>query len=152
MADADIEISVDAGTSKRLLTAGKYCDKNILVTASSEDGGRELVEFDFLMHSASARVPAIQSCNHTRHGELKTQFGPGIFEVDKNSILYVSYELANGFAVTGDCKFVHSGGTDAVVYVYGNAGIELQTEASGGTNSKITDTEALNIITGGGEA
>ena len=148
---ADIEISVDAGTSKRLLTAGKYCDKNILVSASSEDGGRELVEFDFLMHSASAKVPAIQSCTHTRHGELKTQFGPGIFEVDKNSILYVSYELANGFAVTGDCKFVHSGGTDAVVYVYGNAGIELQTEASGGTNSKITDTEALNIITGGEE-
>lgn len=31
---ADIEISVDAGTSKRLLTAGKYCDKNILVSAS----------------------------------------------------------------------------------------------------------------------
>ncbi len=31
---ADIKISVDAGTSKRLLTAGKYCDKNILVSAS----------------------------------------------------------------------------------------------------------------------
>lgn len=31
---ADIEIPIDAGTSKRLLTAGKYCDKNILVTAS----------------------------------------------------------------------------------------------------------------------
>ena len=31
---ADIEISVESGTSKRLLTAGKYCDKNILVSAS----------------------------------------------------------------------------------------------------------------------
>lgn len=31
---ADIEISVDAGTSKRLLTAGKYCDRDILVSAS----------------------------------------------------------------------------------------------------------------------
>lgn len=30
---ADIEISVDSGTSKRLLTAGKYCDRNINVTA-----------------------------------------------------------------------------------------------------------------------
>ena len=34
---ADIEITVDAGASKRLLTAGKYCDKNILVTAT--EGG-----------------------------------------------------------------------------------------------------------------
>lgn len=31
---ADIAITVDGGTSKRLLTAGKYCDKNILVTAT----------------------------------------------------------------------------------------------------------------------
>lgn len=31
---ADIAITVDGGSSKRLLTAGKYCDKNILVTAT----------------------------------------------------------------------------------------------------------------------
>lgn len=36
---ADIEITVDGGTSKRLLTGGKYCDKNILVTATG--GGAE---------------------------------------------------------------------------------------------------------------
>ena len=35
---ADIEIQVDGGTSKRLLTAGKYCDKNILVTATGGGG------------------------------------------------------------------------------------------------------------------
>lgn len=39
---ADIEITVDGGTSKRLLTAGKYCDKNILVTAT---GGGEGIAF-----------------------------------------------------------------------------------------------------------
>lgn len=38
---ADIEIPIDAGTSKRLLTAGKYCDKNILVTASGSGGGSQ---------------------------------------------------------------------------------------------------------------
>lgn len=32
---ADIEITVDGGTQKRLLTAGKYCDRDILVTATS---------------------------------------------------------------------------------------------------------------------
>lgn len=41
---ADIEIPIDAGTSKRLLTAGKYCDKNILVTAS---GSGEEVQNNF---------------------------------------------------------------------------------------------------------
>lgn len=38
---ADIEITVDGGTSKRLLTAGKYCDKNILVTATGGGGEPE---------------------------------------------------------------------------------------------------------------
>ena len=36
---ADIEITVDGGTSKRLLTGGKYCDRNITVTATG--GGAE---------------------------------------------------------------------------------------------------------------
>lgn len=30
---ADIEIKVDGGTTTRLLTAGKYCDRDIVVTA-----------------------------------------------------------------------------------------------------------------------
>lgn len=33
---ADIEITVDGGTQKRLMTAGKYCDRDILVTATGE--------------------------------------------------------------------------------------------------------------------
>lgn len=37
---ADIEITVDGGTSKRLLTAGKYCDRDILVTATGGGGGK----------------------------------------------------------------------------------------------------------------
>ena len=36
---ADIEITVDGGTTKWLLTAGKYCDKNITVTATGGGGG-----------------------------------------------------------------------------------------------------------------
>ena len=36
---ADIAITVDGGTSKRLLTAGKYCGKDILVTATGGGGG-----------------------------------------------------------------------------------------------------------------
>lgn len=38
---ADIEITVEGGTSKRLLTAGKYCDRNIKVTATGGGGEPE---------------------------------------------------------------------------------------------------------------
>lgn len=31
---SEINISIEGGTSKRLLTAGKYCDRDIVVTAS----------------------------------------------------------------------------------------------------------------------
>lgn len=37
----DIEIVVDGGTQKRLLTAGKYCDRNILITATAAGGEPE---------------------------------------------------------------------------------------------------------------
>lgn len=40
---ADIEITVDGGTQKRLLTAGKYCDRDILITSTvGEDRGKML--------------------------------------------------------------------------------------------------------------
>lgn len=184
---ADIEISVEGGTSKRLLTAGKYCDKNILVSASGgaspvieplevttngtytapagvdgyspvtvnvsgSSGERDLVDFSFFTKSLFARVPAIPSCTYTQNGEMKTYSRPGVFKVDKNSILYVFYELANGFEIIGDCKIAGGQGTTYIsLFVQGEgSGIELASGSSGGTNS-ITDTQALNIITGGEE-
>lgn len=50
---ADIEITVDSGTSKRLLTGGKYCDKNILVTATGGGGVEHTDGIAFLARSAS---------------------------------------------------------------------------------------------------
>lgn len=38
---ADIAITVDGGTTKKLLTAGKYCDRNIVVTATGGGGEPE---------------------------------------------------------------------------------------------------------------
>lgn len=38
---SEINISMEGGTSKRLLTAGKYCDRDIVVTASGGGGGEE---------------------------------------------------------------------------------------------------------------
>lgn len=36
---SDINITIDGGTSKRLLTAGKMCDRNIFITATGGGGG-----------------------------------------------------------------------------------------------------------------
>lgn len=36
---SEYNITVDGGTSKRLLTAGKYCDRDIVVTATGGGGG-----------------------------------------------------------------------------------------------------------------
>lgn len=36
---SEINITVEGGTSKRLLTAGKYCDRDIVVTATGGGGG-----------------------------------------------------------------------------------------------------------------
>ena len=41
---ADIQVSVDAGSQTRLLTAGKYCDKNILITSSGSGSSTALAD------------------------------------------------------------------------------------------------------------
>lgn len=42
---SEINITVEGGTSKRLLTAGKYCDRDIVVTAEGGGGGGQVGEF-----------------------------------------------------------------------------------------------------------
>jgi hypothetical protein len=48
---SDINISIDGGTSKRLLTAGKYCDRNIVITSTggTEDLDDVLIEQEILI-------------------------------------------------------------------------------------------------------
>lgn len=100
---ADIEISVDAGTSKRLLTAGKYCDRDILVSAS---GG--------------AAEPVIQPLEVTANGTYNAPAGvdgynpvsvnvSGSGGVETGGSIYINtlYNLINVFIIfndgTGNC-------------------------------------------------
>ena len=46
---AELNIEVSGGTSTKLLTAGKYCDRNIVVIASGGGGGGDLPEKAFLI-------------------------------------------------------------------------------------------------------
>lgn len=180
---ADIEISVDAGTSKRLLTAGKYCDKNILVTASggaaspvieplevttngtytapegvdgyspvtvNVSGSNELVTVNFYINTMSLRKPSQPpKCQYIQNKELKTQSGGGAIQVDKNSILYIHDELGQDIFVAGNCNRLDYSGTSGTFYVYGDCSFDR--DSSGGSPDSISDTQALNIITGGEE-
>ena len=47
---AELNIEVSGGTSTKLLTAGKYCDRNIVIIASGgSGGGGDLPEKAFLI-------------------------------------------------------------------------------------------------------
>lgn len=41
---SEINIAIDSGISKRLLTAGKYCDRDIVVTAADGGGSNDLID------------------------------------------------------------------------------------------------------------
>ena len=182
---ADIEISVDAGTSKRLLTAGKYCDKNILVSASggaatpvieplevttngtytapdgvdgyspvtvNVSGSNELVTVNFYINTMSLRKPSLPpQCQYIQNRELKTQSGGGAIQVDKNSILHIYDELGQDIFFTGESERLDGVyGNNGTFYIFGECYFERE-QSGGGSADLISDTQALNIITGGEE-
>ena len=182
---ADIEISVEGGTSKRLLTAGKYCDRDILVSASggaaepviqplevtangvynvsagvdgynpvsvNVSGSNELVTVNFYINTMSLRKPSLPpQCQYIQNRELKTQSGGGAIQVDKNSILYIFDELGRDIFFTGESKRLDGGPSNhGTFYIFGECHFERE-QSSGGSADLISDTQALNIITGGEE-
>lgn len=53
---SEINITIEGGTSKRLLTAGKFCDRDIVVTAEGGTGGMTVIEDS---NPVSASVEAV---------------------------------------------------------------------------------------------
>ena len=82
---ADIEITVDGGTSKRLLTAGKYCDRNITVTATGGGGGGEPEPPDDGKTRLYITVPANSM--------------PGLPPPRNEVPLYIQQSVANGVTI-----------------------------------------------------
>lgn len=175
---ADIEISVDAGTSKRLLTAGKYCDRDILVSASGGAASPVIQPLEVTangVYNAPAGVDGYNPVSvnvsgsgtvqvilriinvpiynfwYTENGELKNTSISGTYNVDKNSIIFV-YQGTSTVTASGNIyEIYHSGDTKCAFFVSGNSELNIG-GSSGGSPNSISDTEALNIITGGEEA
>lgn len=196
---ADIEISVDAGTSKRLLTAGKYCDRDILVSAS---GGAESPVIQPLEVTANGvyNVPTgVDGYNPVSVNIVESEISYIELTIDI-SYLNVSYVCKNleyeileakyssksslftnvlspknsliAFA-SGNINVINESGLEYLgqgrdenyiqwfyYKVVGDADGKASITAEGGTGGgsgggsidAISDTQALNIITGGEEA
>lgn len=70
---ADIEITVDGGDKKRLLTAGKCCDRDILVTARGSSNIDEILNGEVTEVSSNVtylRNYALQNCHNLKYANL----------------------------------------------------------------------------------
>ena len=196
---ADIEISVDAGTSKRLLTAGKYCDKNILVSASG-GAASPVIEPLEVAENGTYTAPAgvdgyspvtvniVESeisyieltidisylnvtyvCKNLEYEilEAKHSSESSLFTTvlsPKNSLIAFATSNINVINESG-LEYLGQGQDENYIqWVYykvvgdadGKASITAKGSSGGssggGSSDRISDSQALNIITGGEEA
>lgn len=115
---SEFNITIDGGTSKRLLTAGKYCDRDIVVTATGGGGGgssdlaRQIFEERTFSDSSTTEVPAdgfrgwqaikhIDMPNVTEIGQYACYNCIGLEEIDfPNCTSIGNYAFYNSTKVT----------------------------------------------------
>jgi hypothetical protein len=61
-------ITVEGGTSVRLPTAGKYCDRDIVITATGSGGGGTDIEDELITHTLSAEAYSNDRINTVGYG------------------------------------------------------------------------------------
>lgn len=106
---SEINISIEGGTSKRLLTAGKYCDKDIVVTASGGDATDSIVE----------------PLNVTENGTYVAPIG-----VNGYSPVTVNVPIPDGYIVpSGTLEVTENGQHDVTKY----ASVNVNVAAGGGS-------------------
>lgn len=144
---ADIQISVPAGESKRLLTEGKYCDRDIVVTA--ESAGEQL-EFVRLENQANTDLAVIVDdlsggglCVATlRHGEARSVLrGSLVFSTAKPSQIITGPEF---FYYREESSWPPSYAFGYMYKVEANYTVTSRLTMS----DEISDSEASRIIRG----
>lgn len=100
---SDINIAVDSGTSKRLLTSGKYCDRDIVVTATGGGGGDEPIPQDgktriFISLDDVNKTPLLGVCPN---GTVTIDWGDGtenstMSGTSTTTLVQVPHEYAKG--------------------------------------------------------
>lgn len=117
-------ITVEGGTSVRLPTAGKYCDRDILILATG--GG-------------AAADPIIEPLEVTENGTYTAPEG-----VDGYSPITVNVPIPNGYIKPSGTKDITANGThDVTAY----ASVNVNVEASGGGGDDVASAIVDKTIT-----
>lgn len=113
-----IEITVQGGTSKKLLTGGKYCPEDIVVTA---EGGGSGGSVETLKGVISPDVPFVEGTVYFTNANLEMEsiklFGTEVnIEVARGSILVVAYSAGHEDAGSSTGVVLIGGGKGTYSY------------------------------------
>ncbi len=144
-------IIVESGKAFRLLTSGKYCDQDIIITA---EGGKEdldvvLTEQDNLIDElrevlkskgSGEAEPAIEPLEVTENGTYDAPAG-----VDGYSPVTVNVPVPDGYIIPSGSKSITENGTHDVTEF---AAVEVNVEGSGGGGDELLNA----LVEGSGVA
>ena len=86
---SEYSITVEGGTSKRLLTAGKYCDRDIVVTATGGGGGGDFDAFlDGSITEVTSGIPVVGDYALTQKRMLEKVNFPNATEIGEYAFQY----------------------------------------------------------------
>lgn len=86
---SEYSITVEGGTSKRLLTAGKYCDRDIVVTATGGGGGGDIDAFlDGSITEVTSGIPVVGDYALTQKRMLEKVNFPNATEIGEYAFEY----------------------------------------------------------------
>lgn len=147
-------ITVEGGSSVRLKTAGKYCDRDIVVTATGsgtapEDLDSVLTEQEALIatlqdtlrgkSSGGGAEAVIEPLSVTENGTYIAPSG-----VDGYSPVTVDVPIPDGYIVpSGVLEVTENGTKDVTAY----ASVNVNVEASGGDPNALLDAALNNTLT-----
>ena len=86
---SDINITIPGGSSKRLMTEGKYCDKNIVVTA--EGGSQE--NLDSVLSEQEALITTLQATLMGKAAVQRIDSGSFVLDYDTANDYFVAHNL-----------------------------------------------------------
>lgn len=99
---SEYNITVEGGTSKRLLTAGKYCDRDIVVTATGGGASREYERVDYIQFDGNQVINTGIVCNQDTKAQIyftrdtsESQYLYGVVS-SGNTASFTAYMSSNG--------------------------------------------------------
>lgn len=151
-------ITVEGGTSVRLPTAGKYCDKDIIITATGSGGGGIVDIYDPVQNPVEqGNIQSSTGADYASTNRLRTK---GYIKVKPNTAYRISTNVAKFFILycADDKSVIKNSGWQSSPYLF-NADptcvyIRFAFQNSSGSTITVDEFEWMKIeqLEGGGSA